>query len=84
MVVTGCAKLSIEFDVQLGKHIENLRGELCCVISILDVLCILCIWLRKFLTQVICFSVLYLDILHNLLLHCLSDCTTATATTNTR
>jgi len=29
MVVTGCAKRSIEFDVQLGKHVENLKGELC-------------------------------------------------------
>ena len=24
--VTGCAKLSIEYDVELGKHIENLKG----------------------------------------------------------
>jgi hypothetical protein len=27
-IVTGCAKLAIEFDVQLGKHVENLKGEL--------------------------------------------------------
>ena len=25
-IVTGCAKLAIEFDVQLGKHAENLKG----------------------------------------------------------
>jgi len=31
MVITGCAKLSIDFDVHLGKHIENLKGELCTV-----------------------------------------------------
>ena len=33
MVVTGCAKLSIDFDVQLGKHVENLKGELCMLIA---------------------------------------------------
>ena len=33
MVVTGCAKRSIEFDVQLGKHVETLKGEPCvCII----------------------------------------------------
>jgi len=26
MVVTGCAKRCIEFDVQLGKHVDNLKG----------------------------------------------------------
>jgi oligopeptidase A len=25
-IVTGCAKLAIEFDVQLGKHAETLKG----------------------------------------------------------
>jgi len=27
MVVTGCAKRCIEFDVQLGRHVEKLKGE---------------------------------------------------------
>ena len=36
MVVTGCAKRCIEFDVQLGKHVENLKGELCvCVCTLM-------------------------------------------------
>jgi len=26
MVVTGCAKRCLEFDVQLGKHVDNLKG----------------------------------------------------------
>ena len=25
-IVTGCAKLAIEYDVTLGKHIEKLKG----------------------------------------------------------
>ena len=26
LTVTGCAKLSIDYDVELGKHIESLKG----------------------------------------------------------
>lgn len=26
LIVTGCAKLSIDYDVELGKHIESLKG----------------------------------------------------------
>ena len=26
--VTGCAKLSVQYDVELGKHVENLKGKL--------------------------------------------------------
>ena len=25
-VITGCAKLSIEYDVDLGKHIDGIKG----------------------------------------------------------
>lgn len=26
LALTGCAKLAIEFDVELGKHVEKLKG----------------------------------------------------------
>ena len=45
MVVTGCAKRCIEFDVQLGKHVENLKGELC--------VCICTLMLRGVLADVL-------------------------------
>lgn len=28
LALTGCAKLAIEFDVELGKHVEKLKGWL--------------------------------------------------------
>ena len=28
-IITGCAKLSIEYDVDLGKHIQKLKGTGC-------------------------------------------------------